>query len=233
MPIGFRAGVVGALLLALASPVGAQTTPAPQATPTPQTTPAPTEQAATAHVDGFRSAKWGMTEAQAKAAIRTDFNIAEDKIKSSENLAEKTEVLTVVVPNLLEGAGNAQTSYIFGFSTKKLVQVNVLWGTALDPQATPPKIGAAADQLRTLFLASGYDPKTVVANSKMADGSIVVFEGQDADKHSTLLRLATGSVSPPDKDGKPGVPVEIATLSLSYILDARDPDIFRLKKGSF
>jgi len=108
-----------------------------------------------------------------------------------------------------------------------------VWGTALEPQSTPQKIVAAADQLRELFLASGYDPKTVVANTKMADGSIVVFEGQDADKHSTLLRLATGNVSPPDKDGKPGAPVEMATLSLSYILDAHDPDIFRLKKGSF
>ena len=63
------------------------------------------------------------------------------------------------VPDLLDGAGLAQVSYIFGYSSKKLIQVNVLWGTAADPQATPDKIAAAADQLRLLFLDSGYDDR--------------------------------------------------------------------------
>lgn len=189
----------------------------------------PAEQA---HVDGFRSAKWGMTEAQVKAATKADFNIAEDKIKHSENPAERTEVLTVIVPDLLEGAGTAQVSYIFGYASKKLIQVNALWGTAVDPQATPEKISTAADQLRLLFLDSGYDPQTVTANAKLPDGSILVFQGQDSDKHTTLLRLATGTATTPASDGK-AKPVAIVALSLSYILDARTPDIYRLKKGSF
>ncbi|HML11502.1 MAG TPA: hypothetical protein VK432_11640 [Stellaceae bacterium] len=226
MPIGFRAGFVGALLSVLPMLAGAQTTPA---TPPGAAAPQPV---ATTHVDGFRSAKWGMTEAQVKAAIRADFNIAEDKLKSTENPTEKTQVLTIVVPGLLGGGGNAQVSYILGFASQKLIQVKVVWSTMLDPLDTPQKIVAAADQLRTLFLGAGYDPRTIAVNTKMADGSILVFEGQDADKHTTLLHLATGTARTIDKDGKPGTPVAVAALSLSYILDARNPDIFRLKKGS-
>ena len=134
--------------------------------------------------------------------------------------------------DLLEGAGTAQVSYIFGYASKKLIQVNALWGTAADPQATPEKIVAAADQLRLLFLDSGYDPQTVSANVKMGDGSILVFQGQDADKHTTLLRPATGTVAPA-APGKSEKPTAVAALSLSYVLDAREPDIYRLKKGQF
>jgi len=227
------------MIAALLSPAAgwAQAAPATSGKPAeapsaaaPQPPAAPAEPA---HVDGFRSAKWGMTEAQVKAAIRSDFNIAEDKAKRSENLAEKTQVLTIAVPDLLEGAGMAQVSYIFGYSSKKLIQVNVLWGTAVDPQATPEKVVAAADQLRLLFLSSGYDPQSVAGNVKMTDGSILVFEGQDAEKHTTLLRLATAMTQPAAGKGKSEKPTEIVALSLSYILDAREPDIYRVKKGLF
>lgn len=235
MSIRVGAGAITAMLLMLPVGVLAQSNPPAKPADTPPSGAAqqPAAPAETAHVDGFRSAKWGMTEAQVKAAIHAEFNIAEDKLKSTENLSEKTQVMTITVPNLLEGAGTAQVSYIFGFSTKKLIQVNVLWSTLVDPQATAQQVLAAADQLRLLFLRSGYDPKTVASNVRSPDGAILVFEGQDADKHTTILRLATGTATPTERDGKPGKAVEVAALSLSYILDAQDPDIYHLKKGQF
>lgn len=235
MPYRLYTGLIAAVLLALPVIAHAETSPAAKPADAPPAAAAqpPAAPATPAHVDGFRSAKWGMTEPQVKAAVHSDFNIAEDKLKSSDNLAEKTHALTASVPDLLEGAGSADVSYVFGYASKKLIQVNILWSTALDPQATPQKIVAAADQLRVLFLGSGYDPKTVTANTRMPDGSILVFQGEDPDKHTTVLRLSTGSVTPADKDGKPGKPVAVATLTLSYVYDAAQPDIFRLKKGSF
>lgn len=235
MPFRLRIALIAVVLSALPAVVWAETSPTPKPAdaPTSAAPAQPAAPAAPAHVEGFRSAKWGMTEAQVKAAIHTDFNIAEDKLKSSENPAEKTQALSITVPELLEGAGTAQASYIFGYASKKLIQVNILWSSMLDPQATPQKIVAAADQLRVLFLGSGYDPQTVTANARTPDGSILVFVGQDADKHTTVLRLATGNVTPTEKDGKPGKPVEAAAMTLSYILDAKEPDIYRLKKGQF
>ena len=91
---------------------------------------------------------------------------------------------------------------------------------------------AASNQLRQLFFDSGYEPETIITNARMADGSILVFQGQDAEKHTTVLRLAGGS-GPVSAEGlKEGQTVTV-TLSLSYILDIRNPDIFRLKKGQF
>jgi hypothetical protein len=192
---------------------------------------APAAAAQPLHVEGFRSAHWGMTEAQVRAAIARDFRIAPDKIKSEENLAERTHVLTVLVPDLLEGAGSARVSYIFGYTTKKLIEINILWGTAIDPQIAPEKIVAAADQLRQLLVDSGYEPGTVVTDARMNDGEVLVFKGQDADKHTTILRLAAAHQAA--RRGAAKKPTTATALALSYILDAQNPDIYRLKKGQF
>ena len=65
----------------------------------------------------------------------------------------------------------------------------------------------------------------------MADGTILVFQGQDTDKHTTVLRLANAPA--PAKGPKAEATGGSVALSLSYILDSRSPDIFRLKKGQF
>ena len=174
-----------------------------------------------------------MTEAEVKTAITGDFKIPADKLKAEPNPNERTTVLTIQVPDLIDGAGIARVSYIFGYTTKKLIQVNLVWGTPVDPQAKPEGIVAAANQLRDLFMSSGYEPGTVVANARANDGEVIVFEGQDADKHTTLLRLAAGQRPAADKDAKKEKPAPVTVLSLSYILDTRNPDIYRLKKGQF
>jgi hypothetical protein len=189
-----------------------------------------------AQVEGFRTARWGMTEAQVKAAIQKDFNISVDKEQVEENPSERTSVLSVAVNDLLEGAGKARVSYILGYTTKKLIQVNIIWGTTIDPQAKPERIVAAANQLRTLFLNSGYDRETVASNIATADGSITVFQGQDFDKHMTLLRLVSTPApapAPAKQRGKTESAGPTVVLLLSYLLDARNPDVYRLKKGQF
>lgn len=222
---------IGALLslptLGLAQAVPAPPSAAPSAAH-PPAAPVPADRV---RVDGFRAAQWGMTIAQVKAAVQKEFNIPMDKAKTEENLAERTEVLTVTVPDLLEGAGPARVSYIFGYASKKLIQVNILWGTAVDPQAVPEKIVAAANQLRQLFTDSGYDPETIATNVKMNDGSILVFEGADADRHTTILRLASATTTA--GRGAKAPRISETVLSLSYVLDPRNPDIYRLKKGQF
>lgn len=217
----------------------AQTPPsasAPQgAAQPPATSPAPAQETAErAQVAGFRSARWGMTEAQVKAAIQKDFNISADKVQSEENASERTAVLSITVDELLEGAGKARVSYIFGYASKKLIQVNVVWGTAADPQVKPERVVAAANQLRALFLSSGYDPDTVVSNVPTGEGAITVFQGQDSDKHMTLLRLVSTTAPVPAKQQrKSESPSTSVALLLSYVQDARNPDVYRLKKGQF
>ncbi len=221
-----RAGVAAGLLLGIAV-AGAAPSQPPPTPPEAESVPA----TRTVTVDGFRSARWGMNEAEVKAAIERDFGIAPAHVTTAENAAERTTVLSTNVDNLLEGAGTVRLSYVLGYKSKKLIQVTILWGTPVDPRVPPENIVTAANQLRQLFLDSGYAPKTIIANSRLADGSFLVFEGQDARQHTTVLRLA----STPSRAKGPQREAGIAsiTLSLSYVLDSRNPDIFRLKKGQF
>jgi hypothetical protein len=182
-------------------------------------------------VGGFRSARWGMDEAEIKAAIQKDFGAPASNVSTTVNAVERTTVLTVMVRDLLEGAGTAQISYILGYKSKKLIQVTLLWGTPVDPRVPAENIVTAANQLRQLFLDSGYEPKTIIANARLVDGSILVFEGEDAAKHTTLLRLASTPSAANGSQKKGGI-TSIA-LSLSYVLDSQHPDIFSLKKGQF
>ena len=231
----FGAAVLAVLLLNPATALSQAAPPASDQHQPPEATAKPPESEAVEHVkiEGFRSARWGMDAAQVKAAIQKDFGVPTEKMKTEENAAERTTVLTITVSDLLEGAGPARISYILGYKTKKLIQVTVLWGTPVDPQAQPEKIVTAANQLRQLFLDSGYQPETVVANARMADGTILVFQGQDTDKHTTVLRLANAPAPAPAKGSKAEAAGGSVALSLSYILDSRSPDIFRLKKGQF
>ena len=228
--------VLTLLGLAFASPAAAAAGPDQPPAAKPGAAPPPAEPDTTEHVqvEGFRSARWGMTEAQVKAAIQKDFNIPVDKDQAEENPSERTTVLSVTVNDLLEGAGKARISYIMGFTTKKLIQVNIIWGTTIDPQVKPDRIVAGANQLRTLFLNSGYERDTIASNVATADGSITVFQGQDADKHMTLLRLvSTPAPAPTKQHGKTEAAGPTVVLLLSYLLDVRNPDVYRLKKGQF
>ncbi len=225
--MGYLTAAALALALALPPSTSAQAAAAPADTSSAQPPAAGGE---TARVEGFRNAKWGMTEAEVKAAITAEFKIPADKLKVEPNPNERTTVLTIQVPDLIEGAGVARASYIFGYTTKKLIQVNLVWGTPVDPQAKAEGVVAAANQLRDLLLNAGYDPSTIVANARTNDGEVIVFQGQDADKHTTLLRLVSAQ-PPSEKDKKEKPPV--TALFLSYILDTKTPDIFRLKKGQF
>jgi hypothetical protein len=84
----------------------------------------------------------------------------------------------------------------------------------------PENIVTAANQLPQLFLDSGYQPKTIIANARLADGSILVFEGQNAARHTTVLRLA--STPARRKDGKTK-PASRASPCRSAVLDSRIP----------
>lgn len=190
-----------------------------------------TEPATVANVGGFRSARWGMDDGDVKAAIQKDFGVPPSNVSTVENAVERTTVLTTTVRDLLEGAGTARLSYILGYKSKKLIQVTLLWGTPVDPRVPTENIVTAANQLRQLLLDSGYEPKTITVNARVADGSILVFEGQDAAKHMTQLRLLSTPSAAKGPQKKGGV-ASIA-LSLSYVLDSHNPDIFRLKKGQF
>jgi hypothetical protein len=183
----------------------------------------------TAVVDGFRSAKFGMSDAQVKAAITKDFGIKADAISEQPNPAERTTVLAVKVPDLLPGGGIADVSYVFGYESKTLIQVSVSWSKASDDKMTPEQLFSNSSVLRSHFLTEGFKADSVASNMPIGNG-LLVFRGSDEKDHTAMLILQgtfSEGQAPNQKILTP------TTLLLFYVQDAKAPDIYRLPPGSF
>jgi hypothetical protein len=184
-----------------------------------------------AAIGGFRQALFGMDEEQVRQAIRKDFPAAAGKISNAVHPSEKTKVLSVTVSDLLPTTGGARVSYIFGYRSKKLIQVNIVWTSEGDAASDETLIGTA-NSLRDYFTAQNYKPDTVVANRQLAENTIVVFRASDLQGRMVLLVLSgvAAAVRSEEKKGPRPTPL---SLELSYIEDAAHPDVFRIAKGQF
>lgn len=219
---------------ALAASAKAQRMELAQATPVAPAQPGgvPAGAAGTAapaeDVTGFRSATFGMTEKEVRAAIASDFGKeAADKAIAQENLAEKTKIVSVLVPDLFEGAGIGSVSYVFGYKSKKLIQVALLWSAQTDPKITPEQLFSGANVLQGYFLAQGYPPASVASNA-MIDAGILMFRGADKDENTTMLLLQGGFTGEGEQRN-----LTPNALLLYYIADAKNPDVFRIPAGKF
>src|SRR4029077_19743426 len=112
-------------------------------------------------IEGFRNARFGMSEEQVRQAIRKDFPAAAAKLTSTVHPAEKTTVLSIGVADLLPDTGTARISYIFGYRSKKLIQINVVW-TSDGSTASDEAIVAMANSLRDYFSPQNYKPDSAV-----------------------------------------------------------------------
>lgn len=183
---------------------------------------------ATAVLDGFRSARFGMTDAEVRKAIEKDFKLKGEEVKEKPNPAERTTVLAVKVPDLLPGGGTAEVAYVLGYETKKLIQVSVSWSKATDEKLTPEQLFSNSSVLRAHFLTEGFRPDTIASNMPINNG-ILVFRGSDANDHTVMLILQ-GTTSEGANNQKILTPT---ALLLFYAADAKTPDVYRLPAGSF
>jgi hypothetical protein len=210
-----------------AAPQGEQLAQAEGAQP-PAAGTVPGGPAAPVDLTGFRSARFGMDEAAVRAAIEADFGkeIAE-RIVTQDNLAEKTKLISVMVPDLFEGAGIGSVSYVFGYKSKTLIQAAVAWSVQTDPALTPERLFSGGNILQGYFASQGYVPSTIVSNA-MVDAGIIMFRGADADENTVMLLLqGTFTGEGAQRNLTPNA------LLLYYIADAKDPDVFRIPPGKF
>jgi len=184
-----------------------------------------------ATIDGFRQALFGMSEEQVRQVIRKDFPASAGKISSAVHPSEKTTVLSATVSDLLPNSGNARISYIFGYRSKKLIQVNVVW-TSEGNAASDETLVGTANSLRDYFASQNYKPDTAVSNRQLAENTIVVFRASDLQGRMVLLVLSGVAAAARDEEKKGPRPPPL-TLELSYIEDAAHPDVFRIGKGQF
>ena len=176
-------------------------------------------------VDGFRSAKFGMAIDEVRKAIAADFKLSGDAVGEGENVAERTALLTIRVDDVLTDGGPAQVSYVFGYKSKTLIQVGVLWDVQSSSEA---KLLANAEVLASYFRSAGYDPATVRTGLAL-DNGLLIFRGEDADGRATVL-LLQGTFTDAGNQRRSLAPTALALL---YAVDADDPDVFRIQSGQF
>ena len=187
----------------------------------------------TAEVDGFRSAKFDMTEEQVRQAIAADFKVSPVQILKQVNKVDRTTILSVKVADLLPDSGASQVQYKFGFKNKKLMQVDVIWGAAIDPKATAPALAAVLINLRQYLQERGFDKAKVVVNSTTPQPNIVLlFRAEDA-KGRVVALLGQFKLDPKAEKGKQLKTDEPEAVILSYVLDPKNPDVFKIEKGKF
>jgi hypothetical protein len=179
-------------------------------------------------IDGFRSAKFGMSEADVRAAMTKDFGAKPEAIRAQDNASELTHSLLLSAPELLPNGGTAELSYVFGYKSKSLIQVGAVWSKGTDAAMTPEKLFSNANILRAHFLSEGFKPDSIAVNMPV-NGGIVMFRGSDAKDRSVIL-LLQGTFETKENNQRLLTPT---SLLLFYVADAKSPDIFKLPPGQF
>ncbi len=180
-----------------------------------------------ANIDGFRSAKFGMRMDEVKKAISRDFSITAKKIDAISHPTEQTQSLGISIDQLLPNSGKSRVVYVFGYKSKRLIQVNILTGHPIDTDVTPQQVVDSGNLLGNHFFKKRYQEDGLVAHARLSDGSVLIFRGKDQKGRMALLRLSN-----PQPNAKKGDDLKIS-LTLSYIEKPEKPDAFQLKENDF
>jgi hypothetical protein len=170
--------LAGALALPLLLTAGAMA----QRQPAPATPPQPP-----AAIDGFREARFGMAEAALRQAIHKDF--PKGRVAQAVQPIEKTTVLSLTAADLLPDTGAAQVSYILGYRSEQLIQINVVWSSDAKDAASDDAVVGTANQLRNYFAAENFPADKVAKNQKLGGDAILVLRASDPARHMVVLVL--------------------------------------------
>ena len=146
-------------------------------------------------------------------------------------LRDMTAGLLIAVNDIIPESGRAVIAYIFGYETKKLIQINIIWSSDGDTLASAESLVATGNILRNYFVAQGFPPEGLLTNQRLNDGSIIMFRGVDDKGRAAVLQL-TIEPGVTAEDGTAG-DSKVTALNLSYIADPVAPDIFKINQGDF
>lgn len=187
-------------------------------------------------VTGFREARFSQTEDQVRAAAVKSFGAKDADFSTSTNPMEGTTVLTVKVPSIEPGPGPARVSYIFGYKSKRLIQVNVIWGEeTANPSIDVNRFTGVGTQLAQYFNGYAWKKDATRAGVPVGENTVVLFSGDDEQKGSVRVVL-DGVKFQFERDGKQTSSPDPKTppkLIISYVSDRELPDVIRIEKGKF
>jgi hypothetical protein len=178
-----------------------------------------------------------MTEPDVRAVVTKSFGVKAADIKVTPNPTEGTSLLVIRVESLDPGPGPATITYIFGHKSKKLVQVNVVWGGE-DSASKPPDANAiigAGTRLERYFQGFSWRKDTTRVGIPVGENTVVLFAGEDEKKGAVRL-VADGIKYQLNREGSQTTspdPKGAAKLIINYIADRDNPDIATVERGKF
>jgi hypothetical protein len=228
--------LIAAAVALLAAPALGQTTPEPG----PKgfsATGQPTDFEVTGKtyaVNGYRSARWDMTPAEARAAATKDFPDAEIG-KDVVDPVARTTLFVVAVPHISPGPGTAAVSYIFGANSGRLIHVNVDW--QIDDANVNDRVAMTVAGSRVVQDFIGYYWKllSVARGVPIGPNSLLLFGGQGDAGGSVEVQLqgvsyttqtAKGAVQSPPPTG-------FVLLHVGFAPSGGDADVYKIKPGEF
>jgi hypothetical protein len=186
-------------------------------------------------VSGFRDARFGMSEQDVRAVVVKDFGLKPADITSSVNPVEGTTVLSAKVASLDPAPGPATIAYILGYTSKKLIQINVAWGDQSSAGADPNAMIAAGTRLERYFAGFSWNKDTTRAGIPVGPNTVVLFSGVDSNNGAVRLIL-DGVKYQMEREGKESTspdPKGPPRLLINYIVNADNPDVAKIEKGKF
>lgn len=181
---------------------------------------------------GYRSARFGMTESAVLDAIEADFAISPGSVERSANALEKTINLTVAVMGLVEFTGATEIIYIFGFRSKNLIQVNLLWRAPAGAKDAAQRLRRAARVMANRVSLWGISKFETAPNTATSDGATLLFQGR-----SESGMLASISMRVPSEEqasySASGTADVGYWLRVALIENVGAPDIYKIEPGQF
>ena len=178
-------------------------------------------------IQGFRSAHFGMDQAETLQAISTDFGVPPSKVQHESNPVQYTQALSITVQNLLPQSGPAVVDYVFGYKSHILSEINVTWQVGPGGAAALVHTGVA---LQNYFKTEPFPPGDIMGDKLLPTGTLLLFRGTDAAGHAVILVL-DGKAQHDDKTNKTNLTPTF--LTLIYAQDPSHPDVFKIGPGAF
>jgi hypothetical protein len=183
-------------------------------------------------ISGFRLARFGATEAEVRKAIEQDFG--QVKLESATSESERTTFLFFRDAVLAPDTAPATVYFIFGFKSKRLIQVNVIWGEGRGLPVTD--LYPFSKTLAAYFARLGsYAKDSVIIEQRQGDGTITAFQARDAKGAMISLRVLpyVDPAAASELKKSETIQVDQIVLRLSYVENPDRPDIFYIEQGLF
>ena len=185
-------------------------------------------------VTGYRSATWGMTPAEVRAAVAKDFPGAEIGTEVTDPV-RRTRAFVAAVKALPPGPTPAAITFVFGANSGRLIHVNLDWQYADATPAQRQDILAAGSRAVAGYNSYFWKFGSVARGVVTSVNSLVLFAAADEQGNKLEVRVqgvpyqvktSTGLLDAPPPTGQ-------ALLHIGLSSAGAEADIYTIKPGDF